>query len=67
MKATKIAWMVFFRDLFNTMTAEGIEFRTLKGALLDAPGDIWKELYLHGGVNVRFLDTERGENGKTVV
>jgi hypothetical protein len=65
MKATKPVWMILLNDLFNSMVAEGIEFRTSKGSLLEAPGDIWKEIKANRQVNVQFLDTERGKNGKT--
>ena len=65
MKATKGAWTVLLRDLFNTLVSEGVDFRDPKGSLLDAPGDIWKELKVNKRVNVQFSDTERRTNGQT--
>lgn len=65
MKATKLAWTILLRDILNTLVSEGVEFRDAKGNLLDAPGDIWAQIKKRGKVNVQFLDTERGKNGKT--
>jgi hypothetical protein len=65
MKATKLAWTILLRDILNALVSEGIDFRDPKGNLLDAPGDIWAQIKKHGKVNVQFLDTERGKNGKT--